>query len=116
MSMKLTFRVHSKSMKAEYLKVFAPAVHAKMAAADAIGSKTTWTTRDHLGALARLIAGKSEVESLDILTECYNVSAFQQTLAKAYKPTGHFQRDAKTNLSSVMTELLGAVESASKAG
>lgn len=96
-------------MKAEYLKVFAPVVHAKMAAADAIGSKTTWTTKDHLTALARLIAQKSEAESLDILTECYNVSAFQQTLAKAYKSTGHFQRDGKANLSSIVAELTAAV-------
>lgn len=96
-------------MKAEYLKVFAPKVHAKMSAADAIGSKTTWTTRDHLSALAELVAGKEQAQALDILTECYNVSAFQQTLAKAYKTTGHFQRDGKQQLSSIVAELTAAV-------
>lgn len=96
-------------MKAEYLKVFAPVVHAKMSAADAIGSKTTWTTRDHLGALATLIEGKDKAAALDVLTECYNVSAFQQTLAKAYKATGHFQRDGKATLSSTIAELQAAV-------
>ena len=99
-------------MKAEYLKVFAPAVLAKMASADAIGSKTSWATSDHLAALAKLITSKSEAEALDILQACYNVSAFQQTLAKAYKSTGHFQRDSAKGLSSVIASLHAAVESA----
>lgn len=99
-------------MKAEYLKVFAPAVLQKMQAADAIGSKTTWTTRDHLAALSELLADKPKAAAFDILTECYNISAFQQTLAKAYKPTGHFQREAAKGLSTVVSELEAAVNAA----
>lgn len=94
-------------MKAEYLKEFLPAVNAKVANAEAMGSKTTWTTRDHLATLAKVIAGKDENAALDVLTECYNISAFQQTLAKvpSYKAKGHFQREGKQGLSDILATL-----------
>lgn len=89
-----------KIMKAEYQVMFAAAVAAKVKMADSIGSKTTWTTQDHLNALAQLIADKVGCEAapvLDILRECYNVSAFAQSLEKvpAFKAAGHFQRTGK---------------------
>lgn len=84
-------------MKAEYQVRFASAVAAKVKSAEAIGSKTSWTTRDHLTVLASLLTQVSEAQALDVLTECYNVSAFQQSLAKVptFKAAGHFQRDGK---------------------
>lgn len=94
-------------MKTEYQQVFSEAVVAKVKQADAIGSKTSWTTKDHLEALAITLLkfaksqdsdGKEQkAKVLEILTECYNVSAFAQTLEKveAFKKSGHFQRTGK---------------------
>lgn len=86
-------------MKTEYQQVFSVAVVAKVKQAEAIGSKTTWTTRDHLAVLTELCANAQgdKAKIADVLTECYNVSAFAQTLEKveAFKKAGHFQRSAK---------------------
>lgn len=115
-------------MKTEYMRVFAPRVAAKMKNAEAMGSKTTWTTRDHLDALACVVidnlgitGGPEQVahwkgQVSDVLTECYNVSSFQQTLAKAYKATGHFQREGTKGLSVHIAELQAAVGAASQEG
>ena len=79
-------------MKASYMAVFTAAVIAKVNAANGLGTKTTWSTKDHLDTLAKVIeANPTQVR--DVLGECYNVSAFQQTLAKMFKSTGHFQRE-----------------------
>lgn len=77
--------------------VFAASVAKKVKDAESIGSKTSWTTRDHLAVLANLLQNKSEGEALDVLQECYNVSAFAQSLEKvpAFKEKGHFQRSGK---------------------
>lgn len=84
-------------MKAEYQTVFVAAVAAKVKSAEALGSKTTWTTRDHLAVLAGLLANVEQAKALDVLQECYNVSAFAQSLEKvpAFKAAGHFQRTGK---------------------
>lgn len=86
-------------MKTEYQQVFSVAVMAKVKAADAIGSKTSWTTQDHLGVLTDLCvtAGSDKAKVAEVLKDCYNVSAFAQTLEKveAFKKSGHFQRSSK---------------------
>lgn len=99
-------------MKAEYQKMFALAVAAKVAAADAIGSKTTWTTRDHLAVLADLLTNVEKAVALDVLQECYNVSAFAQSLEKvpSFKAAGHFQRTGKGTPK--LDELIAMLDSA----
>lgn len=85
--------------------VFAAHVKAKVEAADAIGSKTSWDTRDHLRALAEALATveiapgtKPEVAFLEILEDGYNISGFAQMLEKipAFAAKGHFQRSGKS--------------------
>lgn len=107
------------NMKTEYMKVFAGRVAQKIKQAESMGSKTTWTTQDHLDALATLITdavGESEISTirkmsvLDILKECYNVSAFTQMLAKepTFKAAGHFQRGERATLDSTIAQLVAA--------
>lgn len=81
--------------------VFASAVKAKVEQADAMGTKTSWDTRDHLKALAEALATveiKPGVEPaaafLEILEDGYNISGFAQMLEKipAFVAKGHFQR------------------------
>ena len=89
---------------ANTLAVFAAAVKAKVEKADALGTKTTWDTSDHLSALAKAL-GEADIPSgiepekvfLDILEDGYNISGFQQQLAAvpAYSAKGHFQRSSK---------------------
>lgn len=81
------------------VSVFAAAVKAKVANADAINSKTSWDTADHLKALAQALAtveipagGEPATAFLEILEDGYNTSAFQAVLEKAYAKTGHFAR------------------------
>lgn len=98
--------VHSKYMKNETaIKVFASAVKAKVEKADAMGTKTSWTTEDHLRALADTLAqtdvpnGENQPSGVfyEILSDAYNISAFQQALEKIpqYAAKGHFQRAEK---------------------
>lgn len=87
------------------IKVFASAVKAKVERADAMGTKTSWTTEDHLKALAETLAqtdvptGEGQPAGIfyEILADGYNISAFQQALEKipAYAAKGHFQRTEK---------------------
>lgn len=91
------------------IATFAAAVKAKVEKADAMGTKTSWDTADHLKALARAVAQASdphfeEAEDkgaayvatiLEVLEDGYNVSGFAQTLEKAYAKQGHFQRASK---------------------
>ena len=99
-------------MKAQYEAVFTAAVIAKVKAAQEMGIKATWRTQDHLQALASVIeADESEINSkkaaiFDILTECYNVSAFQQSLAKKFAATGHFQRTADKSAKEKVDDML----------
>lgn len=78
-------------------KVFASHVGAKLEKAKALGIKASWTTADHLNALAEACwdvastGGKDGIR--DVLGECYNVSAYQQLLAKRFEKLGHFQRE-----------------------
>lgn len=84
------------------VEAFASAVKAKVERAEALGTKTTWDTDDHLKALAKSVAMATDpehddayVESiLEVLRDGYNVSQFAQMLAKvpAYAAKGHFQR------------------------
>lgn len=90
-------------MKTQYEMVMLDAVRAKLAKAQELGIKASWTTRDHLNAVAAVITTeltrvapeKPQGLVVDVLEECYNVSAFQQKLAKAFVKTGHFQRDGR---------------------
>lgn len=101
-------------MKAEYQSKFGVAVMAKVKQAEALGSKTTWTTRDHLAVLAELLTNVPKEQALDVLTECYNVSAFQQTLAKVptFKAKGHFQREGAKGLSDIVASLEASASAA----
>lgn len=88
-------------MKAENEKVFASHVGNAIERAVALGAKATWTTAKHLDALADAIRAQPEAVR-ETLTECYNVSAYQQMLAKRFEKSGHFQRTAtKTNAEQV---------------
>jgi hypothetical protein len=89
-------------MKQEYANVFAMRAVAKVEKAKGMGSKTTWSTDDHLAAMAECLAkvdvpaGKDAAEVFEsVLKETYNVSAFAQYLAKRYDGTGHFVRSEK---------------------
>ena len=105
-------------MKAQYEAVFTAAVIAKVKAAQEMGIHASWRTQDHLAALADCItkmhvaalerqSGENEVGiTLDVLTECYNVSAFQQSLAKKFAATGHFQRTAEKGAKEKVDDLL----------
>lgn len=103
-------------MKAQYEAVFTAAVIAKVKAAQEMGIKATWRTQDHLAALADVVldALPSEAEdwtkargiTYDVLTECYNVSAFQQSLAKKFAAAGHFQRTAEKGAKEKVDDML----------
>ena len=79
---------------------FQVAINAKVAKANELGTKTTWSTEDHLAALAKAIAQATDPEHdeayvaiiQNVLTDGYNISALQQGLEKAYEKSGHFQR------------------------
>lgn len=91
-------------MKAQYEKVFAAHVAQAVEKAVGLGIKATWSTAKHLDALAAVLneIAESGGDMRDALGECYNVSAFQQLLAKKFEKSGHFQRTAqKTNAEQV---------------
>jgi hypothetical protein len=87
------------------IRVFASVVKAKVEKADAMGTKTSWTTEDHLRALAETLAqtdvpsGEGQPSGIfyEILADGYNISAFQQALEKIpqFAAKGHFQRTEK---------------------
>ena len=98
-------------MKAQYEAVFTAAVIAKVKTAQEMGIKATWRTQDHLNALAQAIVDLPESTDIkgqvyDCLTECYNVSAFQQSLAKKFAATGHFQRTADKSAKEKVDDML----------
>lgn len=99
-------------MKTTYETVFASHVAAKITKAKELGIKASWSTANHLDALADCITqsvgeiaelgggtGETKERVRDCLGECYNVSAFQQMLAKKFEALGHFQREGKKPVS-----------------
>lgn len=104
-------------MNNENAKVFATAAAHKVQKANAIGSKTTWTTEDHLRAMAKCLADAEpkdgvqvEQQYYDIIQDCYNVSAFAQWLEKKFQGTGHFVRkDGKAKTVSALDAELDAL-------
>lgn len=91
-------------MKTENGKAFIRAAGEKIIRADAMGTKTTWTTDDHLKALAKTLADvepkdgvRVEAQFLEILEDTYNISGFSQWLERKFAAkTGHYvRRDQK---------------------
>jgi hypothetical protein len=82
-------------MNAKNEAVFAKAVAAKIEKSKALGSKATWSTEDHLKALAECVTEDGGVDTLAVLQDAYNISGYQQVLARTFAKTGHFQRDAR---------------------
>jgi len=107
-----------KVMKMQYEETFAEHVAATLAKAQSLGIKATWSTAKHLDALAETISlvvgaqeGGSSVEDTakavrDVLGECYNVSAYQQVLAKKFEKTGHFQRQKDRSVGEQLDSML----------
>lgn len=107
-------------MKTQYEKVFVAHVGNAIEKAKALGAKATWTTEKHLDALAATVAVtldamilatapedriKWEATIRDVLGECYNVSAYQQMLAKKFEKLGHFQREGKKSTAAQVDDI-----------
>lgn len=92
-------------------KAFADAVMARVQQAEALGLKASWRTQHHLDVAAGLIAEcvKDDVvvaDIRDVIQKTYNQSAFAQKLEKAFKATGHFQREsAPKDVEGLFTQL-----------
>lgn len=81
-------------------EMFMQAVKAKVAHSTSLGSKASWTMKDHLDVAAKVIVAVVEDEVdlqqiRDAVQKTYNHSAFAQKLEKAFKQFGHFQRDSR---------------------
>lgn len=82
-------------------KLQGEAVKQRLERSTAIGSKATWSTEDHAAMVGSILAnavelGETSAQELgDLFHKVYNISAFQQKLAKSFKAHGHFQRDDK---------------------
>lgn len=88
-------------MQNKYEAIMVAAVGRKLAKATELGIKASWTSSNHLDALAEVIEAHPG-EARSVLGECYNISAFQQRLAKKFAEKGHFQRaDAKSTTEQV---------------
>ncbi len=98
-------------MKTQYEKVFVAHVGVKIAKAKELGIGASWTTANHLDALAECLTVHPIEQARDILGECYNVSAYQQLLAKRFEkvPGGHFQREGKKPVGAQVDDLLAAL-------
>jgi hypothetical protein len=109
-------------MKTEYAKVFAALAVEKVNRANAMGTKTTWTTEDHNRALAKCLAEadipadvKPEAVFYEVIADVSNPSAFGQFLEKKFAGTGHFVRkDGKAKTVSALESELDAALAASK--
>lgn len=111
-------------MKTEYAKVFVAVAAGKVIKANGLGTKTTWTTEDHLKAMAQCLAevdvpAGADPQAIfqDVLSDTYNVSAFAQYLAKKFEGTGHFVRSEKkaktvNELDAMLDAALGAAKPA----
>jgi cobalamin synthase len=104
-------------MKTQYEKVFVAHVAVKLAKAKSLGINASWTSANHLDALAATIedaigqAGNPNpaVDIIrDVLGECYNISAYQQALAKKFAAakSPHFQREEKKTASQNLDDAL----------
>jgi hypothetical protein len=89
-------------MNASNSKIFGEAAVAKMMKANAVGTKTTWTTEDHLRCVAECCEQadippdrKPADVFYEIISDCYNVSAFAKWLEGKYGKTGHYIRSEK---------------------
>lgn len=103
-------------MKAKYEAAFARHVKAAVERAVAIGAKATWSTEKHLDALAEAIEGCGDAaERRDCIGECYNVSQFQQKLAKRFEGTGHFQREKGKDAKERVDDFLASIVAEAKA-
>lgn len=72
------------------------AVSARIAKAKEIGAKASWSTENHLDMLNDLLGlAQSVEERRALLGRYYNVSQFQQELARDFAGTGHFVRESK---------------------
>ena len=87
-------------MNNQNAKIFTEAVKAKVEKSNSLGTKSSWSTEDHLKAMAQAVEQDGGVSTLAVLTDTYNISGFQQKLAKAFEPTGHFQREKQKKISS----------------
>lgn len=97
-------------MKTENGKAFIAAAAAKVIKANEMGTKTTWTTEDHLRALAKTLADAEPKDDLsgqfyDILSDAYNMSAFSQWLEKKFAGTGHYVRKDQKSKTQTPSEL-----------
>lgn len=101
-------------MKDNNEKVFASALRSKIEKSAAIGGKASWSTKDHLKAVAECLKAVTPEEFEDVLQDVYNISGFQQRIAESFKSTGHFQREGRktvsaTDLISQLSKEVGAV-------
>lgn len=96
-------------MKNAYERVFVAHVGQAIERAKTLGVKATWSTEKHLDALADTCKLEG-VDIRDVLGECYNISAYQQMLAKKFEKLGHFQREGRKSVAQqaddVFAELL----------
>ena len=96
-------------MKEQNEVVFAKAIRAKIEKSDAIGSLASWSTADHLGAVAECLRLVQPEAFEDTLQDVYNISGFQQRLEKMFKGAEkkHFQREGRKaeSLDSLMARL-----------
>ena len=96
--------------------IFTKHVAARLEKAKTLGINATWRTEDHLSALAESIwialdiaHGEQTDERflgliLETLEECYNVSQYQQMLARRFKGTTHFQRAEKKSTAEALDD------------
>lgn len=88
------------------VKAFSAAAAAKVNKSNTIGSKASWSTYDHLEVLSTTLKANPEQITV-LLADAYNISAWQQTLAKLFEKSGHFQREAsKRTMASELDELV----------
>ena len=85
--------------------MFAAHVAQAIERASAIGAKATWTTAKHLDALSEAILA-NPAACRETLGECYNVSQFQQILARKGAKSGHFQREVTKSVPQKVDDLL----------
>lgn len=80
-------------------EIFAKHLKAALEKAVVLGIKASWSTEKHLAALSEALQGAEKADIPEILRQWYNISAYQQTLAKRFANTGHFQREGKKSVS-----------------
>lgn len=95
-------------MNVKYETVMVAAVGRKLAKATELGIKASWTSANHLDALAEVITA-FPAEVREVLNECYNISAYQQKLAKKFAAKGHFQRSGTKSPAEAVDDMLDAL-------